>query len=126
GRGVIQLGVRHEWGAKLITLLVDEAKGFLDGRANRISVSQALAMHFASAAGLQDYIRELLDRPEDAFLLGSSEVTLAGLPEDSAGQQIADLIRKFSNNPTVIVFPSADDISLLRLSGGLSSKMLRD
>src|SRR5207253_233282 len=62
GRGVIQLGVRPEWGAKLITLLVDEAKGFLDGRANRISVSQALAMHFASAAGLQDYIRELLDR----------------------------------------------------------------
>jgi serine/threonine protein kinase len=128
GKGIVQVAFKPEWGPKLVNLVQSEAERFVEGKANRMSISQALLKHFSKRIELLNYLNGLVESAASAppDRSGTSECMVVGLPGDSSGQQIAGLIRRLSNDCPSTTVVTEDELILVRECRGVSLTTLLD
>ena len=123
GRGIIQIAVRpEESGPRLARVLRAEAEKFVGERANRLSAAQALLKHFPDRDDLQAYLRGLVEsaHPADAPAGGPPPLTVLGLPDDPAGQQVGGALRRLSADGQVLEARMTDEILILQEYRGVT------
>jgi hypothetical protein len=120
GKGVIQLGVRSEWGVRLSEILRSEADRFVEGKTNRLSVAQALYKHYPEVGDLAGYLKNLLGAAGATPIAHSQPINFIGVPDDTMGQQLADLLRKLLNDSPIMIYSSPDDFAVVRMAAGIA------
>jgi eukaryotic-like serine/threonine-protein kinase len=129
GRGIIQVAVRpEESGPRLARVLRVEAERFVGERANRLSAAQALVKHFTDRDDLQTYLHGLIQSagPSTAPASGPPPLTVLGVSEDLSGQQVADMLRKLSDDGQVLEARVANEIVVLQEYRGVSPASVID
>jgi hypothetical protein len=116
GKGVVQVAFKPDWGPKLVNLVQSEAERFIEGKANRISISQALMKHFSKRSELLNYLNGLVESASSALSKtpGTTECAVIGLPDDSSGQQIAGLVRRLAEEVPATTVVTETELILVR------------
>jgi eukaryotic-like serine/threonine-protein kinase len=124
GKGIIHVAVRPgDWGPKLATYVQETADQFVEESIGRMSAGQALVKSFPDREDLTAYLHGIVDSAAPtgpgSDRASPTTVTVLGLPEDSAGQQVGAVLRGLAADASVISAELTDEILVLRECRGV-------